>query len=190
MSIRKRGYRGKPRQKSERREFKMNKEIKATEVRVLDEDKSQIGIMSLDEALGLAEERGVDLVEIVPKAKPPVCQVISHKKYIYQQKKKEKEKQKKQKESQVQLKSMRFGVNTEEHDYNFKLDKIRAFLEDNNKVQIFVLFKGRQMIHKDRGYKLLENIEKDIKDLGSVQRRPKMAGNRLTMIVGPYKKDK
>jgi translation initiation factor IF-3 len=188
MAIRK-GYRGKPR-KPTRREFKMNQEIKAPEVRVLDEDKSQIGVMSLQEALQIAEDKGLDLIEIVPKAKPPVCQVISHKKYLYQQKKKEKEKQKKQKETQVQLKSMRFGANTEEHDYNFKLQKIRDFLEDNNKVQVFVLFKGRQMIHKDRGYKLLENIAEDIKDLGQVERRPKMAGNRLTMIVGPYKKDK
>ncbi|MFW5800177.1 MAG: translation initiation factor IF-3, partial [Spirochaetota bacterium] len=151
----------------------MNEEIKVPEVRVLDEDRSQVGVMPLQEALDLAGERGVDLIEIVPKAKPPVCQLIEYNKYLYQLKKREKEKQKKQKESQVQLKSMRLGVNTEEHDYNFKLDKIKDFLNNNNKVQVFVLFKGRQMIHKDRGYKLLDRIKEDIKDIGEIESKPR-----------------
>lgn len=165
----------------------MNLEINVPEVRLLDEDKSLIGVMPTKEALDMAKEKSVDLIEIVPKAKPPVCQLIPYNKYMYQLKKKEKQKQKKQKESQVQLKSMRLGVNTEAHDYNFKLDKIKDFLESNNKVQIFVMFKGRQMIHKDRGYKLLEDIKEDIKDIGEVESKPRMAGNRLIMVVVPKK---
>ncbi len=187
MAIKKRGYRGRPKQQESRREFKMNEEITATEVRVLDEERSQVGVMSLGEALDRAKEEGLDLVEVVPKAKPPVCQIISYKKYMYQEKKKEKEKQKKQKESQVQIKSMRFGVNTEEHDYNFKLTKIKEFLEDNSKVQVFILFKGRQMMHRDRGYKLMDHIIEGVKDHGEIERPPKMAGNRLIMVISPKK---
>ncbi len=190
MAIRRRGHHGKSRshQPSEKK-VKMNSEIKVPEVRLLDEDKSLIGVMPTKEALDMAYERNVDLIEIVPKAKPPVCQLIPYNKYMYQLKKKEKQKQKKQKEAQVQLKSMRLGVNTEAHDYNFKLDKIREFLESNNKVQIFVMFKGRQMIHKDRGYKLLEDIKEDIKDIGEVESKPRMAGNRLIMVVIPKKEN-
>lgn len=188
MAIRRRNQGNKNRyQHNEVKKFKMNGEITASTVRVLDDDKSLIGVMPLEEALALASEREVDLIEIVPKASPPVCQIISRNKYIYQLKKKEKQQQKKQKEAQVMLKSMRLGVNTESHDYNFKLNRIREFLKDNNRVQVFVIFKGRQLMHKDRGYKLLENIIKDIEDIAEVENRPKMAGNRLIMYLIPKK---
>lgn len=190
MAIRRRGRNNNKKSSVEKRTVKINDEIQCSEVRLLDDDKSLIGVMSLKEAKDMAEERGTDLIEIVPKAKPPVCQLISYNKYAYQLKKREKEKLKKQKENQVQMKSMRLGVNTEEHDYNFKLKKIIEFLESNNKVQVFIIFKGRQMIYKDRGYKLLESIIDDVGEIGEVESRPKMAGNRLLMTIIPIKKDK
>ncbi len=192
MAIRKKGPLGGGKQQQqpteEIKKIRINEEILASEVRLIDEEKNQIGIVNLKEALSMADERGVDLLEIVPNGKPPVCQLISYEKYLYQLKKREKEKIKKQKETQVKIKSMKLGVNTEAHDYNFKLNKIKEFIvEENSKVQIFIIFKGRQLIHKERGFKLLETMAEDLKEVADVESKPRLTGSKMMMTIAPKK---
>jgi len=142
--------------------------------------------MSLEEALKIAEEMELDLVEISPKADPPVCKVIEYKKFLYEVKRKKKEI--KAKQSKVTVKEIRFGPNTDEHDLNFKLKHARKFLEEGSKVKAFVFFRGRTIVFKERGHILLLKFAQELEDIGLVEQMPKLEGKRMTMFITPKKK--
>jgi len=143
-------------------------------------------IVSLDEALKIARNLNLDLVEISPKAEPPVCKVIDYKKFIYDQKKKQKAI--KSKAQKVVIKELRFGPNTGEHDFDFKLKHARSFLADGAKVKAFVFFRGRTIIFKDQGQILLLKLAQALEDVGVVENMPKLEGKKMIMIIAPKKK--
>lgn len=146
------------------------------------------GIVSLKEALVKADQLGLDLVEISPKADPPVCKAIDYSKFLYEQKKKQKEM--KAKASKVVLKEIRFGPNTDEHDYNFKKNHAIKFLEEGAKLKVYVFFKGRSILFKDKGEILLLRLAQELEELGKVDQLPRLEGKRMTMFISPKKKKK
>lgn len=146
------------------------------------------GIVPLKEALKVADSLDLDLVEISPKADPPVCKAIDYQKFLYQQKKKQKEM--KAKTTKIVVKEIRFGPNTDEHDYNFKLKHARRFLEDGAKLKAFVFFKGRSILYKEKGEILLLRLAQDLEDVGKVEQLPKLEGKRMTMFLAPKLKKK
>ena len=133
----------------------------------------------------MAEDAGLDLVEISPNAKPPVCKIIDYKKFLYEQKKKQKEL--KAKQSKVEVKEIRFGPNTDDHDFDFKLNHAKKFLKDGAKLKAFVFFKGRTIVFKDRGEILLLKLAQELEDYGVVEQMPKLEGKRMTMMINPKK---
>lgn len=143
-------------------------------------------MVDLNTALKVARDAGLDLVELVPEAKPPVCKVMDYKKYLYDQKQKAKEAKKNQK--QTQLKEMKLRPGTEKADYEVKLRKIIQFLEDNDKVKISIRFRGREMAHQDIGLQQLEKIIADTQEIANVEQPPKMEGRQMGMLLGPKKK--
>ena len=143
-------------------------------------------IVSLDEALKIARNLNLDLVEISPKAEPPVCKIIDYKKFIYDQKKKQKAI--KSKAQKVVIKELRFGPNTGEHDFDFKLKHAKSFWEDGSKVKAFVFFRGRSIIFKDKGQILLLRLAQALEDIGVVETMPKLDGKKMIMIIAPKKK--
>ena len=149
-------------------------------------DKIDAKIVSLDEALKTAEKLGLDLVEISPKAEPPVCKIIDYKKFIYDQKKRQKSI--KSNAQKVIIKELRFGPNTGEHDFDFKLKHARSFLEDGAKVKAFVFSRGRTIIFKDQGHILLLKLAQALEDVGVVESMPKLEGKKMIMIITPKKK--
>jgi len=156
-------------------------------VRVVGEEVESI-VMSLQEAIRLAEEHGVDLVEISPKADPPVCKLVDYQKYIYQQKRKAKDI--KANSVKTVVKEIRFGPNTDEHDYNFKLKHAKNFLEEGFKVKAFVFFKGRTIIFKEKGEILLLRFAQDLEELAKVESLPKLEGKRMIIMLSPKVKKK
>lgn len=144
------------------------------------------GIYALRDALKLAEELELDLVEISPKAEPPVCKIIDYSKFLYQQKKKQKEI--KAKTVKVVVKEIRFGPQTDEHDFNFKLRHAEKFLKEGAKVKAFVFFKGRSILFKEQGEILLLKLATGLEDVGAVEQLPKLEGKRMTMFISPKKK--
>lgn len=146
----------------------------------------KVDIYSLKEALAMAEEQELDLVEISPKADPPVCKVMDYKKFLYEQKKREKAL--KQKTTQVVVKEIRFGPNTDDHDYEFKKKNAEKFLKDGAKLKAFVFFKGRSIVFKDKGQILLLRLAQDLEDLAKVEQMPKLEGKRMIMILAPISK--
>ncbi|MFQ6032763.1 MAG: translation initiation factor IF-3 [Candidatus Zixiibacteriota bacterium] len=165
------------------KEIRINRRIRVPQVRVIGADGEQIGIMATRDALRLSEEKGYDLVEVSPYAKPPVCKIMDYGKYKYELSKKAKDAKKKQRF--WHLKEMRFRPKTEDHDYTFKMRHIREFLSQGNKVKVFVEFRGREMSHKEFGQKIMERLQADLTDVGIVERNPKMEGRSLTMIIIP-----
>ena len=143
-------------------------------------------IVSIDEAIKIAKDLSLDLVEISPNAEPPVCKVIDYKKFIYDQKKKQKAI--KSKAQKVVIKELRFGPNTGEHDFDFKLKHAQKFLEEGSKVKAFVFFRGRTIIFKDKGEILLRRLAQALEDIGIVENMPKLEGKKMIMIVAPKKK--
>jgi translation initiation factor IF-3 len=143
-------------------------------------------VVSVDEGIKLAKEQGLDLVEIAPKADPPVCKIIDYKKFLYDQKKKQKEL--KSKQQKVVVKEIRFGPNTDDHDFEFKLNHAKKFLEEGSKVKAYVFFKGRTIVFKERGELLLLRFAKELSDLGAVEQLPKLEGKRMIMMINPKKK--
>ena len=143
-------------------------------------------IVSLDEALKIARNLNLDLVEISPKAEPPVCKIIDYKKFIYDQKKKQKAI--KSKAQKVVIKELRFGPNTGEHDFDFKLKHARSFLNDGSKVKAFVFFRGRSIIFKDKGQILLLKLAQALEDIGVVESMPQLEGKKMIMIIAAKKK--
>lgn len=168
------------------REARINGEITAKEVRLISGEGEQLGVVSLKEALSMAEEKDVDLVEISPTAKPPVCKLMDFGKYKYEQSKKRDEAKKKQK--QVQIKEIKFRPGTDEGDYNIKMRNVKRFLEDGDKVKITLRFRGREMAHQEFGAQLLERVKADLEELAAVESFPKMEGRQMVMMVAPKKK--
>ncbi len=145
------------------------------------------GVFPTSEAMKMADAMELDLVEISPKAEPPVCRIIDYQKFLYQQKKRLKEQ--KAKTVKVVVKEIRFGPNTDEHDYNFKLKHAEGFLKDGAKVKAFVFFKGRSILFKDKGEILLLKFAQDLEELGKVEQLPRLEGKRMTMFLAPKKKN-
>lgn len=143
----------------------------------------QVGIVGIEEALQMAKERELDLVEISPNANPPVCKVMNYGKYLYKLQKREKEAKKKQ--LGTQLKEIRFSAKIEEHDYQHKLKRIIAFLQKGHKVKLSLFFRGREITHKDFGIELMARVEEDVKGIGAVHQATKMEGRKLFLILRP-----
>ncbi len=164
---------------------RINDKIRTKTVRLVGDniDEENQGIISIEEAIKLADQKELDLVEISPKADPPVCKIIDYQKFLYQQKKKQKEL--KAKAVKIVVKEIRFGPNTDEHDYNFKLKHAEKFLEDGNKVKSYVFFKGRSILYKDKGEILLLRFAQDLEELAKVEQMPKLEGKRMNMILSP-----
>ena len=163
--------------------WRVNEQIRAPEVRVIDAEDKQVGVMSRDEALKKAKEAELDLVEIAPKAKPPVVKIVDFGKFAYREEKKLKEQKKKTKASD--LKEVRFSPFIAENDYNVRLERIKEFLADKDKVKLVVKFKGRQMGSKQFGYKLFDKVLETLGDTVSVDMEPKFLGRHLSMIISP-----
>lgn len=162
--------------------FKINKRITAWEVRLVGDNVEQ-GIYSLKEALAIADEQELDLVEISPNAEPPVCKVVDYNKYLYEQKKKQKE----LKANSVKnvIKEIRFGPNTDDHDFNFKLNHAKTFLSEGSKVRAYVFFRGRSIAYKERGEVLLLQFAQDLADVGKVEQLPKLEGKKMFLLMSP-----
>lgn len=155
---------------------------------MIGEDGEQVGIVSLRTALNMAEEAGVDLVEIAPLAKPPVCRLMDYGKFKYYEAKKAHEAKLKQK--QIQVKEIKFRPGTDEGDYQIKLRNLVRFLQDGDKAKITLRFRGREMAHQEFGMRLLERVKADLEPYGTVEQFPKMEGRQLVMVMAPIKKQK
>lgn len=153
------------------------------ELRLVDDKNNQLGIMSLQEALRVAEERQLDLVEIAPQANPPVCRLMDYGKYKYEQSKKEKEAKKKQKI--IQVKEIKMRPNIEEHDYQVKLRNAMKFLKSGNKVKATIMFRGREIVHAPKGEEILSRMAGDLKEVSVVERSPKLEGRNIIMVLSP-----
>ena len=179
-----------PRQpKAATHELRINREIRAGTIRLVGESiENQNQVMPFLQALRMAEEQDLDLVEISPTADPPVCRIMDYQKYLYQQKKKQKEI--KAKTIKTVVKEIRFGPNTDDHDYNFKLKHAINFLESGDKVKAFVFFKGRSIVYKEQGEILLLRFAQDLEEYGKVDQMPKLEGKRMIMFLTPKSKKK
>ncbi|MBT4709014.1 MAG: translation initiation factor IF-3 [Flavobacteriaceae bacterium] len=163
---------------------KINEDIRANEIRLVG-DNVDVGIYSINKALEIAKEQELDLVEISPKAAPPVCKIMEYKKFLYEQKKREKIM--KSKSTKVIVKEIRFGPNTDEHDYEFKKKHGIKFLKDGAKLKAFVFFKGRSIIYKEKGQILLLKLAQELEEYGKVESLPTMEGKKMIMFVAPKK---
>lgn len=163
--------------------MRINEEIHAREVRVITDSGEQLGIMSSRDALAAAVERHLDLVEIVPNGKPPVCKIMDFGKYRYEQQKREKEARKKQKTFDIKEVKLRPGI--EDHDFDVKLKAAQRFLEDGDKVKVTIMFRGRELSHPELGENLLGRMAEELKDSAIVERVPKLEGKNMIMIVAP-----
>lgn len=165
------------------KEININEKIKAKEVRLIDENGKQLGIVPTGEAIRLAKERDLDLVEVSPKADPPVCKIMDFGRYKYQLAKKAQEAKKKQ--TVIQVKEIKLGLKIEPHDLGFKIKHIRDFLTDGNKVKVVIMFKGREILHVDMGEKLAQKIIDAVKDVGNLENRQKFDGRNIVMVFAP-----
>lgn len=164
----------------------MNRYIRVPEVRLIDSDGKQLGVYVTSKALELAQNQGLDLVEVSPDAKPPVCKIMDYGKYKYEQTKKLKEAKKHQ--VVVILKEVKFRPNTDEHDFNFKLKNINRFLDDGNKVKVTMVFRGREMVYREKGRETLKRIAQEVADKAVPEVEPKMEGRQMFLILAPGKK--
>ena len=165
---------------------RLNEEINAPEIRLIGENGEQVGIVSVPTALKMAEEAGVDLVEIAPLAKPPVCRIMDYGKFKYAEAKKAHEAKLKQK--QIQVKEVKFRPGTDEGDYQIKLRNLVRFLQEGDKTKVTLRFRGREMAHQEFGVRLLERVKADLELYGTVEQFPKMEGRQLVMVLAPIKK--
>lgn len=164
---------------------RINEEIRVPEVRLIDAEGGQLGVVATREARRISEEAGLDLVEVSPDAKPPVCRIMNFGKFAYQQNKRKAAAKKKQKQSQ--LKEVKFRPGTEEGDYQVKLRNIVRFLTNGDKAKVTLRFRGREMTHPELGMQLMERIIADVANQGVVEQRPKMEGRQMVMVIGPKK---
>ncbi len=167
-----------------KQQYRVNDQIHVREVRVVGED-IESTVLPTYKALQLAEQKGVDLVEISPNAQPPVCRLIDYSKFLYQQKKHQKEM--KAKQVRIEIKEIRFGPQTDDHDYNFKLKHAQGFLQEGDKVKAYVFFKGRSILFKEQGEVLLLRFAADLEDYGKVEQMPQLEGKRMIMFIAPKK---
>lgn len=165
---------------------RINRFIRVPEIRLINADGEQLGVYVTSKALELAQDQGLDLVEVSPNAKPPVCKIMDYGKYKYLQTKKQKEAKKHQ--AVVVVKEIKFRPNTDQHDYDFKVKNIERFLEAGNKVKVTIRFRGREMAYKDRARENLTRIAEKVAELGEPEMAPKMEGRQLTMMLTPKKK--
>ncbi len=161
----------------------MNERIVAESVRVISSDGQQLGIMTVPAALQAAQDMGMDLVEVAPQAAPPVCRIMEYGKYKYEQSKREALARKKQ--TVIVIKEIKFRPKTDEHDYQFKLKHIMRFLEEKNKVKVVMRFRGREIIHMDKGLDMLNRVRDDLKDMAAVEAEPKAEGRTMVMMLAP-----
>ena len=164
-------------------QYRVNEQIRVREVRIVGEDGSEV--VPTRKALDMAHQKGVDLVEISPNAQPPVCRLIDYSKFLYQQKKHQKKM--KQKQVKVEVKEIRFGPQTDEHDYQFKLKHAREFLNEGNKVRAYVFFRGRSILFKEQGEVLLLRFANDLEEFGKVEQMPKLEGKKMFLYLAPKK---
>ncbi|HAF59545.1 MAG TPA: translation initiation factor IF-3 [Bacillota bacterium] len=167
------------------RENQINEEIRDKEVRVIDSDGTQLGILPIEEALQLSIDRKLDLVKVAPQAKPPVCKIMDYGKYRYDLQKKEKEARKKQKQNIVELKEIRLSTFIEEHDLMVKANNAAKFLKEGDKVKVSLRFRGRERDHVDVGQRVMQRFAEAISDAGNVERAPLLEGRSLIMILAP-----
>lgn len=168
--------------KKEEPQYAVNERIRAKTVRVVGEN-LEPGIYSIEQALQIADDLELDLVEISPTAQPPVCKVVDYQKFIYQQKKKQKEI--KSKTAKVIIKEIRFGPQTDEHDFDFKLKHAINFLKEGAKVKAYVFFKGRSILYTEQGMQILKRFAEEVQDYGKVESEPKLEGKRMLMLIAP-----
>ncbi|WP_077534525.1 translation initiation factor IF-3 [Massiliimalia massiliensis] len=166
---------------SNNKELLINESIREKEVRVVDADGSQLGILPLKEALNIAASKNLDLVDIAPQAKPPVCRIMDYGKYRYEQAKREKEARKNQKT--IEIKEVRMSLNIDTHDFNTKVNAAKKFLSAGNKVKVSVRYRGRELAHPELGRNLLERFKDDCSEVGVVDKPPKMEGRSLAMFI-------
>ncbi|MEO0677131.1 MAG: translation initiation factor IF-3 [Pseudomonadota bacterium] len=165
---------------------RVNDRIRAPEVRLIDENGDNIGVVSPSRAMEMAEDAGLDLVEISPNANPPVAKIMDFGKFKYEQQKRESEARKKQKT--IEVKEVKFRPNTDTHDYDVKMKNVFKFLGNGDKVKVTLRFRGREMAHQELGRDLLLRVAEDTKDLGKVENMPKMEGRQMIMMIGPLSK--
>jgi translation initiation factor IF-3 len=164
---------------------RVNQQIRISPVRVIDPDGEQLGILPIEKALEVAEERGLDLVEVAPLARPPVCRIMDYGKFRYEEQRKARDARKKQ--HRVELKEVKLRPGIEEHDFEFKARHARRFLEEGNKVKITMMFRGRQMAHPELGRVVLDRMMKVVEDVGKVESSPMMEARSMTMVLAPLK---
>jgi len=168
------------------KKHRINGEIRVNEVRLIGIEGEQLGVVKLAQALDMAEEHEVDLVEIAPTAAPPVCRLMDYGKFRYQEQKRQQEARAKQKV--VQIKEVKFRPATDEGDYNVKLRNVRRFIEDGDKVKVSLRFRGREMAHQELGMRVLERVRDDVEDICQVESFPRLEGRQMVMVLAPRKK--
>ncbi len=164
----------------------MNEQINVPEVRLVGKDGEQIGIVSIAQALQIAADADLDLVEVAPQAKPPVCRIMDYGKYLFEEGKKAQAAKKKQK--QVQVKELKFRPGTDIGDYQVKLRNLLKFLEEGDRVKVTLRFRGREMAHQELGLQMLKRLESDVLEQGTVEQQPKLEGRQMVMVIAPKKK--
>lgn len=162
---------------------RVNREIDARSIRLVGADGEMIGVVTLREGLIMAEEAGLDLVEVSPNAEPPVCKILDYGKFKYEAQKKRNEAKKKQKV--IEVKEIKLRPNIDDNDYDVKMRAMRKFLEEGDKVKVTLRFRGRELAHQDLGMKVLERVRDDIEGLGKIEQIPKMEGRQMVMVVAP-----
>lgn len=167
-----------------KQQYRINEQIRCREVRIVGDD-IESTVMQTRDAIRLAQQQGVDLVEISPNAQPPVCRLIDYSKFLYQQKKRQKEI--KAKQVKIEVKEIRFGPQTDDHDYDFKLKHAKGFLSEGDKVKAYVFFRGRSILFKEQGEVLLLRFANDLEEYGKVESMPVLEGKRMTMFIAPKK---
>ncbi len=166
-----------------RDEYRLNERIRVPQVRLIDEKGEQVGVIATQEALQMARDRGLDLMEVSPNSQPPVCKICDYGKFKYEKKKKEQIAKKKQ--THVKVKEVQLRPQTEEHDLEYKFKNVRQFLEDGDKAKITMVFRGREITYVDQGFKVMRQIMERLKDVGLVESAPKLEGKKLMMVIAP-----
>ncbi|PZN07910.1 MULTISPECIES: translation initiation factor IF-3 [Thermaerobacter] len=161
----------------------MNEQIRVREVRVISPEGEQLGIFPTHEALRMAYERNLDLVEVAPQARPPVCRIMDYGKYKYEQSKRDREARKRQRI--VDVKEVKMRPRIDQHDFEVKLRNARRFLQDGNKVKATIMFRGREIVHADLGRQVLERLARAVEDIATIERRPVVEGRNMTMVLAP-----
>jgi translation initiation factor IF-3 len=173
------------RQPPERDPTRINERIRVPEVRLIDENGQQVGIMRTQEALRQAQDRDLDLVEVAPDAKPPVCRILDYSKYKYEQNQKQKAARKHQ--QQINVREIKFRPKIAQHDYDTKKGHVERFLKGRDKVKVTIMFRGREMAHPERGEMILNRLAEDLGDLAVIEQRPQQDGRNMTMMLAPQK---